>query len=217
MKKALVLLLILAVAGGIFAQEAGEFSWSGGVEINGVLDLAHPNGEIKDDGSVKKREPLIKAKDDANTKGNVDLAYTKGGLTLGTGFSATYMDADDGKVNKANIGLSANYVADNWGAHSELDLFNRTPNDVGTILNEGPNSLWGYYTFMDNALRFDVSYKGGGNGIWAVSDIVLDEFSIDPIDLTDWGAPTGKIALYEGWNKFDDGHDSAFQFTFTGV
>jgi len=178
MKKTLVLLLILAVAGGIFAQD-GEFSWSGGVDIGAIIDL-------NNEDAAGDTEVLIGP--DGNIKGHVDLGYTLGGLSLGVGFAADYWDEDDGDVTGASIGLSADYTADRWGAHVEMDLFG-----VDSILSEGPTSLWGYYTFLDGGIRFDVSHKGGGNGIWAVSDIVLGEF-------------------HDAWDRLDG--NTGIQFTF---
>ena len=201
MKKTLVLLLILAVAGGIFAQN-GEISWSGGVEINGKLNL-----NTQDPADADKNIATVGAIDDANTKGFVDLSYKNGGLTLGMGFSSTYWDADDNWVNSSSIGLKADYTADRWGAHAEMDLLNSD----GTVLGgKGPTQLWGYYTFLDNALRFDVAVDGGGNGIWAVSDIVLEEYNID----VDFGGGLERT-IYNGWNKLDDG--AGFQFVYTGI
>ena len=200
MKKSLVFLLILAVAGGIFAQE-GSFSWSGAVDVNAKMDW---NTHVED---------KIYAVDDAMTAATVDLAYTLGGLELGMGFAAKAVDADDGWVNSASIGLSAGYTGDNYGLHAEMDLFNY--GNIGwvetipksgvfdkydgtglSILSGGPTSLWGYYTFLDGGLRLDAAYKGGGNGVWAVSDIVKDEF-------------------FDGWDKLDG--SAGLQVTFTGI
>ena len=177
MKKSLVFLLILAVAGGIFAQE-GSFSWSGAVDVNARMDF------LPDD-------PEIYVIDDAMTAATVDFAYTLGGLELGIGFAAKYFDADDGLINDATIGLKAGYTGDNYGLHAEMDFLSSAG-----LTSAGPTSLWGYYTFLDGGLRLDAAYKGGGNGIWAVSDIVKDEF-------------------FDGWDKLDGG--AGLQFTFTGV
>jgi len=183
MKKTLVLLLILAVAGGIFAQE-GSVSWSGGVDITFAIDLADDDLEV---GVIS----------DHDIGGFVDFAYTKGGLELGVGFSAKVWDGDDEiPVFAGTIGLSADYTADNWGAHVEMDfLKNEWGHDE--ILSEGPTSLWGYYTFMGGDLRFDVAYIGGGNGTWSVSDLVLDQHG-------DYG-----------WDRLDG--EAGIQFTYTGI
>ena len=213
MKKALVLLLILAVAGGAFAKgnsqaaaaaddEKGQFSWSGGVDIGGKIDFV--------DGGAKNAviEP------DGNTKGHTDLAYTLGGLKLGMGFETNYWDADDGyDITAAKIGLSAAYTGDRWGAKVAMPFItiDRTAEDDGTgvslpndqyrpqFLAYNPDTLWGYYTFLDNTLRFDVSYAGGGNGVWAVSDLVKDDF-------------------FDVWDRIDDGGwGGGAQFTYTGI
>ena len=193
MKKSLVFLLILAVAGGIFAQE-GSFSWSGAVDFNAKMDL------IPDD-------PEVYLVNDANTGATVDLAYTLGGLELGMGFTAKVVDADDNVINKGAIGLKAGYTGDNFGLHAEMDLFTTQYGTGGDttftatfgsqILSFGPTSLWGYYTFLNGDLRFDASYNGGGNGVWAVSDIVKDE---------NWG----------DWDRLDAGA-GGLQFTYTGI
>ena len=184
MKKSLVFLLILAVAGGIFAQE-GSFSWSGGVDINAKVQFAE----------AVTPDPILQAIDDALIKGHADLAYTLGNLTLGLGFSATYWDDDDGDLfwwnnGAAGISASVNYETDRFGLHAEMDIIGS-----GGIAAE-PTSLWGYYNFFDGALRFDVAYRGGGNGVWAVSDLVKDDF-------------------WDGWNWLDDA--AGVQFTFLGV
>ena len=153
MKKSLVFLLILAVAGGIFAQE-GSFSWSGSVDINGKLDFV---GQALEDA-------VVTTIDDAPIAASVDFLYEKGGLTLAMNFSATAWDDDDGDLDwadnaAAGITAGVTYIGDNFGFHAEMDILN---NSMGPY--EGPNSLWGYYGFFDNTLRWDVAYRGGGNG-----------------------------------------------------
>ena len=216
MKKALVLLLILAVAGGVFAKGSsqaaaapaeGEFSWSGGVDIGGKIDF--------NDGGAKN----ALTKPNGNIKGHNDLTYTKGGLDLGIGFETNYWDADDDDaITAAKIGFTAGYTGENWGAKIALPFItidrsndgNYIEGSIGTgtgsddvyapqYLSYFPDTLWGYYAFLDNTLRFDVSFAGGGNGVWCVSDIVKDAF-------------------WDAWDRIDDGSwGGGFQFTYTGI
>ena len=194
MKKTLVVLLILAVAGGVFAQ---EFSWSGGVDINGKIDFLNTD--------FFNHQAIIGQDGDGSTAGHVDLEYTNGGLTLGVGFSAKYWDADDGLIEDATIGLSAGYVGENFGLHVEMDLLG-----TASFTSAGPTSLWGYYTFMDEALRFDVAYKGGGNGNWVVSDLVLEEFTDGKANATG----IKDMGLWN-WDRLDGA--GGFQVTYTGI
>ena len=205
MKKVLVFLMILAAAGGGAFAESGEFSWSGSMEISARAELLNQVWVGCDDpvnctlpGAFCnecnfENEMWIGGDPGGNTKANVDLAYTRGDLTLGMGFEAVHHDEDDGHVRTGRITLSALYETDRWGVFGSMNLFS---NEGGwtNLLNPGPNDLWGYFLFMDGDLRFDASFYGGGNGIWAVSDIVLEEY-------------------FDGWNRAETG----FQFTYTGI
>ena len=198
MKRVLVFLMILAAAGGGAFAESGEFSWSGSVEVGIAIDFG-----LEDDADNMTIGPDA----DGNIRANVDLEYTRGALTLGMGFEAVHHDEDDGLVRSASIGLSALYETDRWGAFVALDLFNR--GITTSTLNRGPNYLWGYYLFMDGDFRIDVSFAGGGNGLWAVSDIAI-------------GAVEDRLEM-EGFLFDRLGFDElglegrGLQFTYTGI
>ena len=133
MKKALVLLLILAVAGGIFAQ---ELSWSGEVVAGTLIELGDKVVEPNDKGGVDK---IVTAKADDDDghgmKASLTATYdaTDWGLKIGigtntgsalndgmhftTGNAYGWMNFLGGMIN-VKAGLIDDAV---WGTGGELD------------------------------------------------------------------------------------------------
>jgi hypothetical protein len=87
MKKTLVVLLILAVAGGVFAQ---DITWSGGVRTGIAFDKSSEEGA-------------------ANTYGLTDSPPDPGAA----GLTATQTDDDTGKAVQVNLGVKVDF--DNYG------------------------------------------------------------------------------------------------------
>lgn len=185
MKKTLIFFLILAMAGGIFAQDIGKFSWSGdiqaGVDINFI-------GDTENSGD----DPVYRATIDEynNIWGKFIIAYEKNGLKLGMDFNT--VRRDQGKVptapDRANVIMWGEYNSELFGARAALPLFKSgDPAPLANIADE----LWGYYNFLGGDLRMDVSYKGISYeeeipfsiiknfrplSPWFVSELVKDNF-----------------------------------------
>jgi hypothetical protein len=191
MKKALVLLLILAVAGGVFA-EGGEFSWTGEAKLKAKISL--PIDGVKESYIGPTGDNL----------GKVDLAYTKEGLELGLGFQTRYLDdgtyAGDNHLN-ASVAYTGDTLAGDGAQYYLKATSNLTKLGAGDGVALKAGDIYGWYQFLGGGLQLDVSYRGGGNGTWSVSTLVVEEFGLGD-------AP----------RKFDKLDDHAgVQFTFTGI
>ena len=122
MKKALIVLLILGVTGGIFAQ---ELSWSGNIQTGFVIDMGD-----------SYKDPVIRADDDdigvpVQARLNLDVAGGDWGLRFGTGADVTqdgtpefvfgnahgWIDFADGLL-KLRAGLIDDKV---WATGGEID------------------------------------------------------------------------------------------------
>jgi hypothetical protein len=146
MKKILVLLLILAVAGGVFALD-GEWGLSGMAEFGAIVNL-EPNQAVVTSSTYNMpyghyddimAQLGISYKWEALSLG-VDLNY--GG---GVGGDLQY-DGESYKFQAAtNIfpGMAAGNFADIWGSR-----------------------LWGYYELLNNMIHLEASYNGRQFSWW---------------------------------------------------
>jgi hypothetical protein len=161
MKKILVLLLVLAVAGGVFAQE-GTWSLSGGVRVGTTADF--------------KASPVtIGAGVDGgwNNRGNLNVGYKRGNLSTSIGFQIEQTGAATEMSN--GISLSADYDAGNYRAKAAtnfskflgfatpfVNIDSITAPDYKALISE----LWGYYKMLGGLVHLEGAYVGRDNGWW---------------------------------------------------
>ena len=158
MKKILVVLLILAVAGGVFAQQ-GSWSIGGSAEIGTRVNLDRdPDVDIKDDpvvaggGSYWNWEQI-------NAKAS--LVYTRDALSAGFNIHAR---------NGENEVFAA-YSGDNY--QMQATFLTDILGDIGSyssIWGGMVKRLWGDYGFFDGVLSVTVAYRSydsGGDSVWS--------------------------------------------------
>jgi hypothetical protein len=172
MKKILVVLLILGIAGGLFAQDAGTFTWSGFVRSGVSIDLDNDNngGDPKtDDAVVPVNVPIDKS------YGEAKLAYKKESAAL-------QVEGVLG-VNKAtqitsNVGV---YWGDTYGGELPyLGAFSVKSEDGAGVFNlTAINKAYGYLYFLDRQLQVEAAYKGRDDAKWAIP---VFDFSWDNLD-----------------------------------
>jgi hypothetical protein len=152
MKKILVVLLVFAVAGGVFAQQ-GNWSIGGGARVGTEIDF------------VADAKVGAGAGDDAyNNRGDLNLGYDVGnGLKVSIGFGLSV--AKFGGESTNGISLAAEKNADNYAAKvaTTWQKFLASSNAYkGSI-----DSLWGYYKMLGGLVHLEAAYVGRGNGWWA--------------------------------------------------
>jgi hypothetical protein len=106
MKKTLVILLILAVAGGVFAQDAGTWSVSGWARANFGWDIENEAGMPKPDGDW-----------DATGTG-ATVKYSKGDWTVAGEGSVTTADFGGSYGGSANI--TTTYAPGDWSVAAQV-------------------------------------------------------------------------------------------------
>jgi len=162
MKKILVVLLVLAVATGVFAQE-GEWSFNGTAEVGFVVDLdPGPNGNVGAPTPADK--PLATSNGTQwnrtfdgwdGIKGQLGINYNRD--AFGAGLQITDITED-----KALVG-SLSYGGENFNFSAKSDLANLIKGDSSF------NQLWGNYTFLNGLVFLEASYVRGwaGDQFWA--------------------------------------------------
>jgi len=153
MKKILVVLLVLAVAGGVFAQE-GDWSFNGTVEIGVLVDLDPLPGT---DALVTSEQSQYNMPYDGwdGIKGQFGINYNRDGFGVGIKFT-------DIREDTALVG-SLSYGGENFNFLAESDLSEIIVNSFSF------KNLWGNYTFLNGVLFLEASYTHGwaGDKFWA--------------------------------------------------
>ncbi|MDR1837532.1 MAG: hypothetical protein LBQ89_07735 [Treponema sp.] len=143
MKKILVVLLVLAVAGGAFAQQ-GSWDVSGNAKVGTTLDF--------------NVNPIPATGNEIN--GEVSVSYSLNGLSASIGFHAF-----------GAISGSAEYEGNNYKFKVAGDLLqvpgSTPPLSIGTV---DPGELWGYYKLVGGMVHLEAAYKGRDNGWWSSDD-----------------------------------------------
>jgi len=170
MKKALVLLLILAVAGGIFAQDlsvglAGEVRMGADIDfIGGPLD-----------------ETTITPNED-HTYGLAKITFDKGAGHFDLGFKVDYNGGASGSLTATGeFGDGVNDEEAFFKLHAGVAMGDGFLFDV--------DSLYGYWFFLDRQIKVDVAYKGYETIYWRASDVVS----------TDWDNLDGMSGVEISW------------------
>jgi len=163
MKKILVVLLILAVAGGVFAQQ-GTWSLSGSARVGARITLdpdpLHDGDVALIRGSMYQR-PYGQY---TTISGDLGINYTRGALGTGLFFATT------GEITGTLNGTGENYK---FQAVSNLnEFFSNAPewSDDGAGDKKFINRLWGSYSMLNELVLIEVAYRSrdnGDDGIWA--------------------------------------------------
>jgi hypothetical protein len=153
MKKILVLLLVLAVAAGLFAQE-GEWSLTGKVEIGTYVDF--DNGNF--DAAVTSSTYNLPYGDyDDWPFGQLGVNYTRDAIKIGLDFNYG-----------GGIGGNLEYDGGNYKFQAAASL---APLMVaGTPSNAWDGRLWGYYKLLNGLIHLEAAYNSRDEKWWE-SDI----------------------------------------------
>jgi len=159
MKKILVVLLVLAVAGGVFAQE-GEFSFSGKAEIGAAIDFNPvPNW---DDPALAVSGPtsynrMYEGWD--GLKGSFGINYNRDGFGAGL----TIVSRNPGDSEGMNFQGDLNYAGENFNFQVKAPLDELIQGGGSSAFNE----LWGNYTFLNGIFFLEVAYNHpAGQYLW---------------------------------------------------
>jgi len=167
MKKILVVLLVLAVAGGVFAQQ-GEWSLNGKVQFGTRVDFDPSSDTPSGDDPIAVTGLVYDSWD--SIKGNLGIGYTRGafsgsiGLNMNPGgIQGTQFGFDAGiAFNGENFKAAATYdptFAGTWGGGAV--------NYASGLL--GISRLWGEYGFLNGLLVLEAAYASADTHYW-VSD-----------------------------------------------
>jgi hypothetical protein len=200
MKKILVLLLILAVAGGVFALD-GEWSLSGKAEIGATLDL--------DSDPTVTTEKVITGGRPYNSwernGGELGLAYNWEGLKAYLTFRGS-TKADDSAITSG-----MEFYGERYAFKAETDL--------NKMLVSGANvgNLWGYYDVLNDMVHLEAAYKSRWNEWW-VSDQTAGIVNIYG------GGAHGSIEVFRGpwdgantWGRVDGHNFFLTNVSFSGL
>jgi hypothetical protein len=172
MKKILVVLLILAVAGGVFAQ--GNWSLSGNAEIGTILNF-YDDG-VTEQGKIGGHA-YHRYEWWSDITGTLSLGYNRDGLSVGLGFDAVDL-----------ISASMEFDGGNYRFATELPLINMLGSWVndGTGVNRwvgtvnGIGRLWGWYKLVNNMIHLEAAVKSADTNFWISAETVGEVFGWDP-------------------------------------
>jgi hypothetical protein len=180
MKKILVVLLVLAVAAGVFAQQ-GEWTLGGGAEVGTRLNFDPGKGNLYPDGSSYKAtvdgEPFNGYE---VLRSELNLAYHQGGLTATLGFKANGTGGSGGDARgnqrpwenafKSQINGSLDYYGENYAFSAAIPFHKLLRANPATISDEGSiweiNTLWGYYNFLNGLVHLEAAYSSNDKSFW---------------------------------------------------
>jgi putative cofactor-binding repeat protein len=160
MKKILVVLLVLAVATGVFAQE-GEWSFDGTAEIGAYIDFdpdASVDGIKATSGPVHYNR-LYDGFD--GIKGKLGINYNRDIFGAGLTIQSINNWADPMLIGTVNA------AGENYNFNVE--------SNVNAILDGSPGfrQLWGNYTFLNGVFFLETSYSRGwaGDAYWVSNKV----------------------------------------------
>jgi hypothetical protein len=188
MKKILVVLLVLAVATGVFAQQ-GEWTVSGSAKLDTDISFMKEDnpfnttttginpGSAMSDGSTSNAATVWATHyGDVGVNGNVDLAYQRDGAKLYLGFGISE-DAGDGggtphspnfsEGGKLNAGVE--FYGDRYAFQAESPVWHMLTAGEAPF-GDSFSKLWGYYKLLNEMIHLEVAYKDRGETWWAAND-----------------------------------------------
>jgi len=167
MKKILVVLLVLAVAGGVFAQQ-GEWSLNGGVQLGTRADF-DPNPAVPSADDPMRVAGVV-FNDWDHIKGNLGLGYTRGAFTGSIGMYISPTKS----IENTQFGFDAGIAFDgeNFKAAATYDPKEGTwgggnPGNVNFVSGlAGLSRLWGQYGFLNGLLVLEAAYASADTHYW---------------------------------------------------
>jgi hypothetical protein len=166
MKKILVVLLVLAVAGGVFAQQ-GEWSLSGGAVIGTGINLDPVHGEtVAIDGEAPVTSVIGRHYNEYDPQSaSLKAAYNLEGLKAYLGFTAKTPE-DKGLVG------GIEYYGERFALAGEAN--------ISKLLygGESVEVLYGWYKFLD-MIKFEAAYKSAWGDYWTSNDTagIIDAYA----------------------------------------
>jgi len=174
MKKILVVLMILSVAGGVFAQE-GSWSVGGSAEMATNMNFHSGYGDDDDQKALIGGHAYNRYGWYGDITGNVDLNYNRGGFNGWIGLN-----------NADGITFGATYDGGNYMFQAESSFMNLI------AAENDPGRLWGYYKLLDDLLHLEVAFNSRDTNFWISSEVVGEVFAKDELlDNRDWGIGWG--------------------------
>jgi len=208
MKKFLVVLLILSVAGGVFAQ--GEWSVGGRAEIGTILNFHNDLDEALIGGHAYNRYGWY-----GDINGEFDINYKRDGLDayimLNTAeWLAVGMTYDGGNymfnaevpfINMLGTGGLGYYGTPAWDPDDHT-------NEPGFFRANNLWRLWGWYKMLDEMVHMEAAFVSRDTNFWISDETVGEVFD----DL-------GGFYGLEGWGFASvDGHNYFLvDFNFSGL
>jgi hypothetical protein len=233
MKKILVLLLILAVAGGVFALD-GEWAIDGKVEVGGTLDFGYrQNGKFGETADHKDITALGEGYNRVyggwgGIDGKLGLTYLWDAVKIGIELHNA-LDGDPISGDLSYNGESFQFQAttnlarlisgdwDWWNTDSDdFDIDNVETWFIGGRKNSG--RLWGSYKLLNGLVLLETAYKGRDTEWWisdktAAFGTSFNAFSVTGVNLSagDWG-PIG-TGPWPGGDTFSKGDGDNYLVT----
>jgi len=203
MKKFLVVLLILAVAGGVFAQ--GSWNLSGYAYLGTLMDF---DRETTDDPIVISGQHY-NINDDQGNSARLDVMYNLDGLSTGFTFMTDY-----------GIWMRLRYDGDRYSFGALQNL----PRALIGIPQQFPGpdlvsqtQVWGFYQAFDGLLHFEAALKGRWNP-WYQSDVsVANLFQANKFGYGAWADGNGQWGDLSGWVNFCCNGGFLANFSFAGI
>ena len=165
MRKILVVLLVLSVLGGAFAQDG--WSVSGTAEIGTILNLYDDGSDMAKIGAhAYNRYGWY-----GDVNGTLTVNYSQGGLNAFIGFDTA-----------AGISTGFTFTGDRFVFCAEKDLigmlggfaWDGTDVDFFSIVSVG--KLWGYYTMLNDMVHMEIAYVSRDTNFWNSDGTAGDMF-----------------------------------------
>jgi len=169
MKKILVVFLVLAVAGGVFAQE-GSWSLSGQVEIGTYIDF-----DNEPDPDINNKEPAVVRSSGYHApygyydglNGSFRIGYSLGGLEAKVSINTL-----EGVWGPSTISGDVTYDGENY----KLQMLSSLDSLIQSKWNV--DKLWGYYKLLNGLIHLEAAYNSRDiNGVFWTSDTTAGFFA----------------------------------------
>ena len=183
MKKALVLLLVLAIAGGVAFAQAPDFTITGEVRATTSFDLGGSGDEVT-------------AMFSDDTYGLIGFGWDLNGYNVGLNFKVNPWGYTFDSAWATTISMVGSYLGDTWGFKAEIPILKSdalagavhgvTPGDGVPLIplwGVEVSTLWGYWYLFNEMVLLEVAFDNGrANGLWAVSSLVGGNVANDVMD-----------------------------------
>jgi hypothetical protein len=157
MKKILVVLLVFAVAGGVFAQQ-GEWGIGGHVNLNSKVDFSGA-------------QALVGVGDYFDDEGVLGVSYTRDAFKASVDFKvnltgdAMFKGSEEGSIKGTMEYSGDNYHFKASAPFKFLLLSGTNITGTGNI-----DDLWGYYKLLGGMVHLEAAYNGNSGDFWRSDD-----------------------------------------------